>query len=308
MKRILFVFAGIVLILIGVIGLILPILPGWVFIFLGLSLIAPAFAARLKRRVLRKFSKKEIVYLEHWKKLKVHAGFTTRHFPLVLRKTEDLSTGPNQTQFQKLFFESRVLLAHGMTPGSKFVYLGQVHKDRIAILDDAHELKEERFIHIPESDGILTNLKHVTLLVFTADCLPVFFAAGKEEIQWIGLVHAGWRGTEKKIVKKALEAIRERSGCSVSDIHVILGPRVGKNHYEVGEEFTDHFSASLHRKKGKLYFDLAGENTRQLLEAGVLRGRIVDLELCTVSENEDFYSSRKEKEAAGRMISFISKF
>ena len=64
----------------------------------------------------------------------------------------------------------------------------------------------------------------------------------------------------------------------------------------------------LRQKDGTWYFDLAGENRRQLIEVGAKPDHILDLEICTVAENEDFYSFRKEKEAAGRIISFISKF
>ena len=64
MKKFFLFIAGIFLILIGIVGWLLPVVPGWAFIFIGLSFIAPAFAARLKRRILRRFSKKEVVYLK----------------------------------------------------------------------------------------------------------------------------------------------------------------------------------------------------------------------------------------------------
>src|SRR3989338_1828921 len=101
MKRIVLVVLGFILILIGILGWILLILPGWLFIFLGLSLIAPSFAVRLTRRILRHFSKKEIVYLEDWRKLKVHAGFTTRHSALFLHSTDDLSDISNQNRLTR---------------------------------------------------------------------------------------------------------------------------------------------------------------------------------------------------------------
>ena len=324
MKRIILGIFGIFLIFVGIIGWILPVLPGWLFIFFGLSFIAPAFAARLKRRVLRKFFKKEIVTLDEWKRLNVHAGFTTRHFSLVLHKADDLLNENTQRCFHE------AISGAGFEPApTRYVFLNQVHGDNIQVLEGENQLGRgavfapngrgnpatTEFYHLMNTDGVLTDLKNTTLLVLTADCLPVFLSAGKGERQWIGLAHAGWRGTEKEIARKALEMIRERSGCGASDIRAILGPRIGKDHYEVGKEFMDYFGragarerAPLRQKAGKLYFDLVRENKRQLIEAGAKPGNILDLGICTISENEDFYSFRKEKEAAGRIISFISKF
>ena len=71
-KAALFV-AGILLILLGIAGLILPILPGWVFIFSGLSLISPALAERVKRWVWHRLFKKQEVILPGWSKHSVLA-------------------------------------------------------------------------------------------------------------------------------------------------------------------------------------------------------------------------------------------
>ncbi len=288
-------------------------MPGWPFVLLGLSFIAPEFSARLKLKLLRKFSKKDIVYLDDWKRSGIHIGFTTRHFPMVLHKTDELLGNSAQDQFVKLVHESSVNERFKIF-SDKFVFLNQIHGDYVAVLDE-NQFSGGNFVHIPNADGVVTNLQNVTLLVFTADCLSIFLSGGRGDNQWIGIVHAGWRGTQKMIVKKAFDLIRQRSGCSASDVRAIFGPRIGTDHYEVGEEFVNYFGlsgsgrrSSLRRKNGKLYFDLAGENKKQLIEAGASKDRILNLHICTVSENHDFYSFRKEKEEAGRIISFISKF
>lgn len=311
MKKIALGIAGLLLILVGVAGLILPILPGWPFVFLGLSMVAPAYAERLKRRVLRRFSKKELIYLENYEKYKIHAGFTTRHFPVILRKTDELSNPSKKDQLMKAFSESAVLASHRVSVGSRFVYLNQIHGDRIAVLDKSDDFSDNSFRCFSEADGVMTNIKEVALLVMTADCLSIFMAAGKGDRQWVALIHAGWRGTQKEIAKKAFQMLQERSECLSSEIRVIFGPCIGKDQYEVGGEFLGMFgpvsdSRSPIRRKGKkLYFDLAGENRRQLIKAGAKLENIKDLEICTVSENDDFYSFRKEKDGAGRVISFI---
>ena len=303
MRKIFVWVAGIFLILLGIIGLILPIMPGWVLIFLGLSFIAPKLAQKLRRRIFRKFFKSDIVHLEEWKKTRAQAGFTTRHFPLFLSKTDDLLEEANQKKFIALLSESPVIKSRRLGPLKKFVLLKQVHGEQLAVLEDSASYAREGFYHVPGSDGAVTNIPGLTLLVFSADCLPIFFLAGR----WIGLVHAGWRGTQNQIAPKVLKLLSEKSGRKPKNIRVLFGPRIGVGHYEVGQEFRTIFPASsLVEKNNKLYFDLAKENARQLKDAGAAGRRISDHEICTVSENDDFYSFRKEGDKAGRNVSFIS--
>ena len=294
MKRIGVFVLGVFLIVVGMAGLVLPILPGWVMIFLGLSLIAPEFAARLRRRIFGKFLKKEIFFIGEWKKSGVEAGFTTRHFPLVLRKTDELLDEEKQRQFASFLNHS-----HG-----KFVFLNQVHGDTVAVVQDKAQFSKEGFYCIPESDAAITNIPGLSVLVFTADCLPIFFNAG----EWVGLVHAGWRGTHKKISQKTLRLISEKSGIPAKDIKIYFGPAICVKSYEVGEEFKNYFpESSFELKKGRLFFNLLKENQRQLVESGAHMRNIINYGFCTFEEEESFYSFRREKEAAGRMISFISK-
>ncbi len=302
MEKIILAVIGTLFIIVGIAGLVLPVLPGWALIFVGFSLIAPKLAERLKRCVLRNFSKREIVYLEKWRRSGVHAGFTTRHFPMVLYKTDDLLDLAAQAQFQKLLGESKIALAHGMQPLSKFALLNQVHGDNVAVLDGENKYRDSGFYHLEETDGVITDQKGFALLAMSADCLPIFMKAPG----WVGLVHAGWRGTKAQIAKKAYWLLKQRSSCRNSQIQIIFGPHISVGRYEVGPEFKDLFlNRALRERIGKLYFDLAGENRHQLRHAGALELNITDLGLCTVKENRDYYSFRKEKDAAGRMVSFI---
>ena len=57
MKKALMALVGILLMIVGIAGLILPILPGWPILFFGLSLIAPKLAERLKKYLFRKLFK-----------------------------------------------------------------------------------------------------------------------------------------------------------------------------------------------------------------------------------------------------------
>lgn len=296
-------FFGVLLLLVGVLGLVMPVVPGWLFLFMGLSMAAPRTAARVRWWLFRRRFKNELLLFDEWLP-QAEAGYTTRHFSLFLTKTDDLLSEQNQALFAKLLHAGRSTFDKTLKPIERFVLLKQVHGDRIAVLDDPGKFRKPGFYHQPSADGAVTCVPDLTLLVFSADCLPVFFKAG----EWVGLAHAGWRGTKAGIAVKMLDLISERSGVGVDRVRVILGPRIGSTAYEVGTEFRGHFTEHRFRtRKGRLYFDLAEENTRQLVRAGARAKNIADHGICTVRQNRDFYSFRKEGEKAGRIVSFLTK-
>ncbi|MBI4431865.1 MAG: polyphenol oxidase family protein [Candidatus Omnitrophica bacterium] len=249
--------AGIALILLGIAGLILPIMPGWILILAGLPLVSPGPSVRR---------------LRVWEKHGIRAGFTTKRFQLFLKMTDDLLD------------ETRQKLLKKKLPGQRFIFLNQVHGANVAVIDSQ---PKELFTRILEADGAITSVPGVTILVLSADCLSIFFRARG----WVGLAHAGRQGTCSKIAVKTLDLICEKSGCRPEEVHVIFGPSICEKHYEVGPGCT---------------FDVPGENRKQLLEAGARAQNIVGNKICTFTRSGEYYSFRREKESAGRMISFIS--
>ena len=203
LKKILLYIGGVLLMLGGIAGLVLPIIPGWVLIFAGLSCIAPHLAERLKRRFYGKFFKNDIVYLEELKNAGAQAGFTTKHFPLMLQSAAGLSDEENQKKFVSLLGQSAVLRSHHAGPYKKFAVLNQVHGDKIAVLSDKKDWRtyeQDGFYPLMGHDAAVTDIAGLTLLAFSADCLTLFFFAGR----WIGLAHAGWRGSQMLIAQKTL--------------------------------------------------------------------------------------------------------
>lgn len=236
--------------------------------------------------------KKDRIVFEEWTPRGVHACVTTRHFPLFLQKTDDLL----DPQKQKKFIES-------LGRYDRFVLLNQVHGSSVAVLEESAVSSSESFRHILKTDAAITNIPRLALLVFTADCLSIYFQAG----MWVGLAHAGWRGTKENIAVKTLSALCQKAGVPASEVRVIFGPSICEDHYEVGEEFRGYFGPpSLQERNGKLHLDVRAENRQGLLRAGVLAEKILDQDHCTVCQNDLFYSFRKEKEAAGRMVSLAA--
>ena len=81
------------------------------------------------------------------------------------------------------------------------MYNTQVHGATVRIIktiDDKENNGEE-------ADGLLTSLKNVPLLIFTADCVPLVFYDGEKRV--VGLAHAGWRGTYDNIAGEIVEIL-----------------------------------------------------------------------------------------------------
>lgn len=301
MSRLFLAFFGLLLVVVGTIGIVMPILPGWPLIFIGLSFIAPRLVERWKIKVYARYFKKPIVLYEEWLHKKIYAGMSTKSCQFKISRCEDFSNQENQISFKKFMAEDGVLKKHKAPPILRYVSMRQVHADHIAVINEKMSFNENGFAEIQNCDALITKLPQTVLLALSADCLPIYMRAGK----WIGIVHAGWKGTEAKIAQKAYHKLREHAG--TRRVHVIFGPCIRRKNYEVGAEFAPRFKNSVFKKKGKFYFDLAGENKRQLFGIGMRPDMFFDVEACTIADNDVFYSFRKEKDAALRMISFIFK-
>ncbi len=141
--------------------------------------------------------------------------------------------------------------------------------------------------------------------VRTADCIPVLLA--DERRRAVAAVHAGWRGTAAGIAGRAADAMREQFGSEAGDLHAAIGPGIGECCYEVGPEVAAVFGrgeAANDIVAERVHIDLAAENRRQLLEAGVTAERIYASNLCTQCLSDDFHSFRRDREASGRLFSF----
>jgi polyphenol oxidase len=149
-----------------------------------------------------------------------------------------------------------------------------------------------------DGDALLTNSPGLRLSVRTADCYPILLADTKNRA--VVAVHAGWRGAADEIVAKTIAKMRIQFGTSPADIIAAIGPGIGVCCYEVGAEVAQLFGL-----EGAGRVDLAAADRCQLIDAGVEEQHIDVVGGCTSCDAARFYSFRREKEQAGRMISYI---
>jgi purine-nucleoside/S-methyl-5'-thioadenosine phosphorylase / adenosine deaminase len=149
---------------------------------------------------------------------------------------------------------------------------------------------------VPGADGMVATAAGVALAVLTADCVPVVLASGAQGA--VAVVHAGWRGIAAGIVGAAA-ALFDTPG----DVRVAIGPAVGPDHYEVGEDVALAVAAGTQagavttRGDGVTRLDLAGTIRAELRALGIRK--VDDVELCTACNPDRFFSYRVD-EITGR--------
>lgn len=174
---------------------------------------------------------------------------------------------------------------------SRLVTLHQIHSD-ICVRAGG------RTGHLGDGDALIDNRLGNLLAVKTADCIPILLV--DDEHRAVAAVHAGWRGTVAGIARSTVRAMRKEFSSEPRLLQAAIGPGIGKCCYEVGADVAAQFGES-----GPARIDLVETNRRQLIEAGIPESRIYAANLCTKCGIEDFHSYRRDKEHAGRMLSFI---
>ena len=148
-------------------------------------------------------------------------------------------------------------------------------------------------------DALVTRERGVTLLIRTADCVPILFYDPVHYV--IGAAHAGWRGTYDGIAAKTLSAMIAL-GASAETTYACIGHAVGVCCYEVDAAFCDRFwlrfggmfCSSIFRftSKGRIYCDLRAANRLLLQGAGMKEENIELSTLCTCCDPKEFHSHR----------------
>lgn len=200
---------------------------------------------------------------------------------------------------------NRNLLAAAMgVEGARLYLPSQVHETRIVNVTSRTTVDE-----LQDTDALITREKGICIAVMSADCVPVLLYDRKNQV--VGAVHSGWRGTVARILEKTLLEMRAVFGTKGEDVVAGIGPSVSQESYEVGEEvvqsvhhaFGKEHDLMIAQPGNKAKLDLWKANKVQLLEFGVSGSLIEISDLCTVKNNEHFFSARKGD--AGRFAAGI---
>lgn len=175
-------------------------------------------------------------------------------------------------------------------------WLKQVHGTAVAQADGLRDAIE--------ADASVAFAPGTVCAVLTADCLPVLFC--DRQGSRVAAAHAGWRGLAAGVLEASVAALQ----CESADIMAWLGPAIGPQAFEVGEEVREAFvhdlpataSAFVPGPPGKWFADIYELARLRLARAGV--GSVHGGGLCTYADAARFYSYRRDR-TTGRMAALV---
>lgn len=172
-------------------------------------------------------------------------------------------------------FSDKIILLCEQTHSNKIVFVKDLCVDKLPFITLENKTKIYYKL-FPIADGIITTLNNACILVFTADCIPLFIY--NEENMTYGLIHAGRKGIELGIVHSLIAKLAENSN-NLTEFKFIIGPHICPECYIV---------------EGKKY-SLFDKVKDQLLKFGLKEKQIIRSPFCTFQTQDLFYSYRNEK-------------
>ncbi len=173
------------------------------------------------------------------------------------------------------------------------LWLQQVHGTRIVDAAAADDVI---------ADGSIATQAGLVCVVMTADCLPILLCS--QDGTRVAAVHGGWKGLAGGVIEAAVEAL------GTTELMAWLGPAIGPDAFEVGDEVRRAFVANRHHlaeafrpaPDGRWLADLYAIARWQLSDLGVevCHGG----GCCTYSEPDRFFSYRRDG-VTGRMATLI---
>lgn len=210
----------------------------------------------------------------------------------------------------------------------QLIALSQIHSDIIHVVEAVPP-------QMLQGDALVTSTRGLLIGVQTADCIPILLADPEHHV--VAAIHAGWRGTLKRIAEKTVGRMRMLFGTRPEKIIAAVGPGIGRCCYEVGPEVVKEFASQFENARDwfegpydalasgedpnplpwltmippghqppppSVLLDLHAANRGILEGAGVTAKNISVSELCTACRTDLLFSYRREK-ITGRMMAAI---
>ncbi|MGM9986597.1 MAG: peptidoglycan editing factor PgeF [Bacillaceae bacterium] len=242
------------------------------------------------------------------------AGFTTKNGGVSTGNFSSLNVGLHVNDEEKAVVANRKLISEDVQFSlENWICSEQTHGNRIEKVakNDCGKGVKQYGTAVKDTDGIYTDEQDILLTSYYADCVPLYYFSPTS--QYIGLAHAGWKGTVLNIAGKMVERWIEE-GVDIADIHVAIGPSIGKCCYVVDDTVRNRLEDVLgeqaaytykESKQGQYMVDLKEANRRLLVNARIKPENIIVSTSCTCCEDYLFFSHRRDKGKTGRMMSFI---
>lgn len=188
------------------------------------------------------------------------------------------------------------------------------HTDNVVYIDEKRAGNGFKRLYEEDEtgfDAMFTDKNTISLCTIHGDCVPIFLLDTKNKV--IGLCHAGWKGTVKRITAKLIDKMKDEYNSQSKDILAAVGPCIGKCcfevHSDVAEPFMKEFSETGGISKavndGKYMVDLQAGVAYDIYSRGIPLQNVTIADMCTCCNKELFHSYRRDGLGAGSMASFL---
>jgi YfiH family protein len=261
----------------------------------------------------------EFLVLKDWHTFvpELIVGFTTKNGGFSDGPFASLNLGLHvKDDLQRVYLNRKKVAEQLAIPLERWVCADQVHGKRIEKVT-THDGGKGVFSYetaVAQADGLYTNEENLLLALCFADCVPIYFFAPKQN--FIGVAHAGWKGTVQNIAGEMVRIWNEKEGIPLLDIYVAIGPSIGRCCYIVDDRVIEFVQKALENPLVSLYnetsegqyaLDLKALNKQLLQQAGVPEQNILVSGYCTSCEQRLFFSHRRDRGKTGRMMAFIGR-
>ncbi|HWA75809.1 MAG TPA: peptidoglycan editing factor PgeF [Polyangiaceae bacterium] len=194
--------------------------------------------------------------------------------------------------------------ALGVDP-TRIFFLSQVHGRAVAHADGSEA--RDSFVR-REGDIVVGSLPNLACAVRSADCVPVLLA--DRVSGYVAAVHAGWRGVAGRAVEAGVTNLKQLVG-GRAELIAAIGPHISLDSFEVSEDVARELLAAspiadvVDYGKRRPHVDLRRIVRAQLASLGLESDAIDDVWGCTVRDEAQFFSFRRDGAASGRLLSAI---
>ncbi|MEI6266804.1 MAG: polyphenol oxidase family protein [bacterium] len=226
-----------------------------------------------------------LYYFKIFKKHKITAVVSTRKGGNSKGNFAELNVGLHVGDENHIVLNNRRILAKAISVSEKAFTCGQqTHSTNIKVVTQKDFGKGSNSWKdgFTETDGLITKIVDVPLLVVTADCASIFIYDPINNA--IGIAHSGKKGTESNIVGGTITQMTIKYNSRPDNLLVGIGPCIHSCCYEI---------------------DLPRLINNQLIIAGVSQENIEHSNICTCCSNDIFYSHRAGNGHTGRFANVI---
>ncbi|HEY8417541.1 MAG TPA: peptidoglycan editing factor PgeF [Limnochordales bacterium] len=262
------------------------------------------------RLVVRDAAGVRLWQVDAWAEQAIVHGFTGRGGGVSPPPFDSLNLGLRVGDDPERVRENRRRLCQVLGVSPQALVVGeQVHGNAVAVVTRAAMGRGALVAAdaLPGVDALVCAEPGPVLMGLFADCVPILLVDPRTPA--VAMVHAGWRGTDRQVVVRALAAMAEAFGTRAADCWAALGPSIGPCCYEVGADVADRFAGwgggLVQSREGRLYLDLPAANRRLLESAGVPARQILTAEVCTRCRMDQCFSHRGSGGRTGRMAAVI---